>query len=406
MVKFTFSIFLFLALYIFVFPQKKEIEEKAKSLEQLRDEIIKLERELDLNKNKEKNSYTNYTNLNKQKFYFEKIISSLRTEEQTKSQKINKIKSEISSLENQIGKIKSNYSKYIVYNYMYGRVSELEAILDSKNFRQAIFRLKHLRNFSDRQQNNIKLMSEKITELNLMHTTLAKELEEKRLLTAEKNRELDQLQNLISSEQKALNELRKDRAVISKQISDKRKSEAAIKNLIDKLIAESEKQKIVVTKKTEIIEEKKEFIGNEFFKDEFPISSVSFSSLKGKLPLPISRGRVISEFGTKQNPKLNTVSVTYGIDILCTDPVVKSVSDGIVSAIEWMPGYGTVVIISHSGDYRTVYGHLENIQIAENQRVSAGSIIGYVSNSLEGRVLHFQIWNGRKSVDPIAWLKR
>lgn len=406
MVKFTFSIFLFLTLYVFVFPQKKEIEEKAKTLEQLRDEIIKLERELDLNKTKEQNSYTNYTNLNKQKFYFEKIISSLRTEEQTKSQKIDKIKSEISSLENQIEQIKSNYSKYIVYNYMHGRVSELEAILDSKNFKQAILRFKYLRNFSDRQQNNIKLMSEKITELNLMQTNLAKELEEKRLLTAEKNRELEQLQNLISSEQKALNELRKDRTVISKQISDKRKSEVVIKNLIDKLIAESEKQKIVVNKKTEIIEEKKEFIGDEVFKNEFLTGSVSFSALKGKLPYPISRGKVISEFGTKQNVRLNTVSITHGIDILSTDPVVKSVSDGIVSAIEWMPGYGTVVIISHTGDYRTVYGHLENIQIAENQRVSAGSIIGYVSNSLEGRVLHFQIWNGRQSVDPIAWLKR
>lgn len=405
MVKILYIVLFIISTDLVILSQNKEIEEETKRLDDLRNQIRNLERELEINQKKEKNSYSNYTNLNKQKFYFEKIISALRNEENTKSQQIDKIKEEIKLKENQINQIKSDYSKYAVYNYKYGRISELESIINSKNMRQAILRIKYLRDFSNRQQNKIKDLNTKIAELNIMQNKLAKEIEEKRLLTAEKNKELSLLKDKLNSEEKLLNELRKDRTVLSKQIADKKKSEVAIKNLIEKLISEAQKPRQIAKKNTEKFETKNDIVEEKIFDNEFLTSSVSFSELKGRLASPVSRGKIISDFGSKQNMKLKTISVNYGIDILCTDPVVKSVSDGIVSAIEWLPGYGTVVIITHKGNYRTVYGHLENIQVSENQKVNAGSVIGYVSNGLEGRVLHFQIWNGRQSVDPYSWLK-
>lgn len=405
MVKLSYIILVLTFFTSISFSQNKEIDDKRKSLNDLRNEISKLEQELSENQKKEKISYSNFANLNKQKYYYEKIISTLRAEENSKANQIEKIKSDIKYLEKQIEEIKSQYSKFVVYNYKYGRTSELEAILNSNSFRQAMLRVKYLRDFSNRQQNEIKLLNDKISELNNMQNVLAKEIEEKRLLTAEKNKEISLLNNKIANEEKLLNELRRDRTVISKQISDKRKSEVAIKNLIEKLITESQKPR-TVAKKNEVIESKRELTEEEIFNNQFLSSSAPFSQLKGKLPFPVSRGRIISDFGDKRNLRLNTVLVNYGIDILCTEPTVRAVSNGIVSAIEWLPGYGTVIIISHNGNFRTVYGHLENLQVSENQRVNAGSVIGYVSNSLEGRVLHFQIWNGRQSVDPISWLKR
>lgn len=406
MVRFKYIIAFILALDIFIFPQSEEIEEKAKSLLQLREEIRKLEQELELNQIKEKNSYAKYQNLNKQKFYFQKIVISLQKEENIKTQKIDQIKSEIKNLQSQIEQIKEDYSKYIVYNYKYGRISEIEAIIISKNLRQAILRFKYLRDFSNRQKKNINFLNEKIAELNLLQTNLAKEIEDKRLLAAEKNKDLNSLNNLINAEQYSLSELRKDKSIISKQISDKRKSEVAIKNLIDKLIADSEKPKIVLNKKTEKADTEKEIIKDKIFENDSLNTATSFNELKGRLSFPVSRGKVVSDFGAKQNVRLKTISINNGIDILCTDPIVRTVTDGVVSAIEWLPGFGTVVIITHKGNYRTVYGHLENIQVSENQRISGGSVIGSVSNGIEGRILHFQIWNGRQSIDPLAWLKK
>ncbi len=406
MVK-IFYILLITYLFTFnLFSQNKEIEERKKNLDGLRDKINKLERELEINQKKERSSYSNYTNLNKQKFYFEKLVNTLRNEENLKSQQINKIKEEIKSKEIKIEKIKSDYSKFVVYNYKFGRISTIESIINSNSLRQAFLRLKYLRDLSVRQEHNIQMLNNKINELSIIKENLSKEIEEKRLLTAEKNKEISLLNIKLNSEQKLLDELRKDRTVISKQISDKKKSEIAIKNLIEKLVAESQKPKIIAKKNPEKTESKNEVIEERTFENEFLTSSVSFNELRGRLAFPVSRGKIMSDFGSKQNTRLKTISVNYGIDILCSDPVVKSVSDGIISAIEWLPGYGTIVIISHKGNFRTVYGHLENIQITENQRVKAGEIIGYVSNGIEGKILHFQIWNGRQSVDPISWLKK
>jgi murein DD-endopeptidase MepM/ murein hydrolase activator NlpD len=86
------------------------------------------------------------------------------------------------------------------------------------------------------------------------------------------------------------------------------------------------------------------------------------------------------------------------------DKDVKAIAEGVVSVIDWIPGYGSVVIITHKGDYRTVYSHLADIAVREGDRVKSGSLIGKVDESLEGNILHFEIWNSRDHQDPLAWL--
>jgi murein DD-endopeptidase MepM/ murein hydrolase activator NlpD len=83
-----------------------------------------------------------------------------------------------------------------------------------------------------------------------------------------------------------------------------------------------------------------------------------------------------------------------------------SVHDGVVSVIDWLPGYGSVVIISHSQDYRTVYGHMNNINVKEGEKVKKGAQLGKVGESAEGYILHFQVWNDRDNQNPEIWLAR
>jgi septal ring factor EnvC (AmiA/AmiB activator) len=386
----------------YVLSQTSDLETNRKNLQVLREELKNLEAELDLKQQKEKVSYKNYSNLNKQKFYYEKIINALKKQEIIKSNQIELINNEIEIIKKDINKIKVDYSKFIVFNYKYGRFSQLELLFNSKNIRQAIIRLKHLRDFSVRNRNRIDKLNQSISKLEIQKRILAKEIEEKRLINAEKNRDLSLLNEKINSEKKILNELRRDRNFLMKQLSDKKKSEVAIKNLIEKLTVESSKQNIIADNSAI---EKEELIESENLNHKYIPGSISFSKLKGKLPFPVSKGKVVSGIGSKKNLRLNTEVLSYGIDILCSDLSVKAVSDGIVSAIEWLPGYGTVIIISHRENFKTVYGHIENIQVTENQFIQAGSTIGYVSNGIEGRILHFQIWNGRQNLDPISWLK-
>ncbi|MDD5609143.1 MAG: M23 family metallopeptidase, partial [Ignavibacterium sp.] len=129
--------------------------------------------------------------------------------------------------------------------------------------------------------------------------------------------------------------------------------------------------------------------------------------MKGKLNWPISKGKVVRGFGESLNPKLKTLTVNYGIDIRASgDLSVKSVGEGVVSAVEWLPGYGTVLILSHKGNFRTVYGHLSEVFVKEGDKINTGGLIGKVSEGVDGNILHFELWNGRQNVDPLTWLKK
>lgn len=392
----------------FVFAQEKQIENKKQELERIKSELKQLQDELDAKSRKEKLTYDSYNNLNRQVYLLSKVISKLRSEEIKKQNQIEEIKNEIASIENEIKEIKRNYSGYVVSVYKYGKTSELESLIDAKSFNQAILRIKYLREFSNRRQSDLKRLNENKDKLLAANKLLNRELEEKRILKEEKEKEALALKSKLNDEKKLLSILRKDKKNISRKLNDRKKAEVQIKNLIAKLIDEAEKKKQLLASEENKKNEKNISLNyNEYDLDLSTNKFTSFSELKGKLSWPVSRGKILTKFGEQKNKKLNTVTISYGIDILARgDLSVNVVADGVVSALEWLPGFGTVIIVSHKGGYKSVYGHMAEVYVSEGDKLKAGGVIGKVGESLEGNILHFQIWNGRQSVNPEHWLKK
>ncbi len=393
---------------IILTPQEKQIEKKKQELEKIKSELQQLQNELNTKSKKEKLTYESYNNLNRQSHLISKVISSIQKEENLKQVQIEQIKKEISLIESEIASIKKTYEKYIISIYKYGKVSELESIVDAKSFNQIILRLKYLREFSERRKSDINRLTENINKLSERRAMLTQEFEEKAKLRMEKESEIAQLNKRINEEKKLLALLRKDKSNLSRKLNDRKKAELQIKNLISKLIEESEKKKEIVASTEKSVSDKKIITNESDYDIDLSTNNfTSFRAMKGMLSLPVSKGRIITRFGEKKNPVLNTVTVSYGIDILARgDLSVKVVADGVISAIEWLPGYGTVIIVTHKGGYKTVYGHLAEIYVSEGDKLKTGGLIGKVGETLEGNVLHFQIWNGRQSVDPENWLRK
>lgn len=394
---------------IFLFAQDSSIEKKQKELEKIKSELEQLQTELESKSKKEKLTYESYNNLNRQCHLISKIISNIQKEENDKEFQIEKIKREIASIESEIDAIKKNYAKYVISIYKYGKSFELEALIDAKSFNQAMLRVKYLREFSNRRKSDIERLLENKAKLSEVNLILSKELEEKRLLKESKEKEITELNKRLNEEKKLLDLLRKDKSNISKKLNDKRKAEVQIRNMISKLIEEAERKKEMLAKKKIKTTNKKNDVVSEtdFDVDLSTNSFASFADMKGSMIWPVSRGKIFTHFGEQRNKKLNTVTVSYGIDILARgDLSIKVVADGVVSAVEWLPGYGTVIIVSHKGGFKTVYGHLAEVYVNEGDKLKTGSLIGKVGESLEGNILHFQIWNGRQSVNPENWLKR
>ncbi len=396
------------------------IKNKKNELDNLKNEISTLENQLKLKNAKEIENYDALDNYNHQSFLLHRIINALINEDEQKTNEIKETESNIQQLSDEIQALKRNYAKYLIATYKRGPINEWESVLNSKSFEQAILRYKYLQKFSKQRIKDIASLKSKQNELINEKAILENERKEKEQLANQKQSEEDELNQKRIVRKKILNSIRHDKEFLKSEIAAKKNAEIKIQNLISRLIEEETKRR---AEELALLKSKKAFNTNPSLKKMNAESSdenlksysidlstsgfSSFSSLKGRLNWPVEQGRIIKEFGENRNEKLNTVTLNYGIDIK-TNPEeeVRSVADGVVSAIDWIPGYGSIIIITHKGDYRTVYSHLANIFVKEGDKVKLGTTIGKVGESLEGNILHFEIWNQRNKQNPEIWLAR
>lgn len=400
------------------YAQTTQIDSRKEELTKLKDEIYRLENELAQKNKKEKKTLEDLDNISRQNFLVNKLLTNLRREEAQKENEIKESVSNILTIEIEIDLLQKNYAKYVAATYKNGTHSEWETVMDANTFQQAVVRLEYLKRFSiSREKDLVKLETNK-KDLLIAKAKLEAEKKEKEILTQQKEIEEKSLSKKLKSQKSILAEIKKDKKKISKSVNDKRKSEQKIRDLIVKMVEEVEanrkreeelklkKPETVIATTTET-KTKKEVEGSDYNFDLSTSNFTNFSELKGKLNWPISKGKVVRKFGESLNPKLKTLTVNYGIDIRASgDMSVKCVAEGVISAVEWLPGYGTVLIISHKGNYRTVYGHLSEVFVKEGDKIKTGGVIAKVGESVEGNILHFEVWSGRQNVNPEIWLRK
>lgn len=411
--------------------EEPELNINQAKLTELRSQIEFLQKELELKSASEKESYSSIENLNNQNLILNKLIGELRSEEKNKQRQIELSLSNITSVENEIKKIKENYAAYIVAIYKRGSVSELESIVDASSLQQSLRRYVYLQRFSDSRKNDLQKLNEHKTELVKLKSKLENERQEKSLLAQQKAEEENSLLSKIGSQKKILSKIKNNKVSIQKEIEAKKQAEIQIKNMIVKLIEESQRRKKeeeerlarlkLEKEKSLVIEKTNETVVADIKKEKGSTTKTipeldidlntekfsSFAAMKGKLNWPITNGKIFRKFGENKNSKLNTVTLNYGIDIKASkDLNVKAVSDGVVSIIDYIPGFGSVLIISHKDEYRTVYSHLSQIFVKEGDKIKNGQLIATVGESLDGTILHFEIWNGRQNINPEIWLRK
>jgi murein hydrolase activator len=140
---------------------------------------------------------------------------------------------------------------------------------------------------------------------------------------------------------------------------------------------------------------------------DFPVESAqSFEQLRGRLPWPVSgkmtvRYRETRDHGAPSAVKLNGVMIETA-----RGAKVRAPCAGRVVYADWLQGMGLLMIIAHSGNFLTLYGHAEVLYKSVGDSVAPGDVIGAVSDA-GGTLpqLYFEIREGRKPVDPKAWLK-
>jgi murein DD-endopeptidase MepM/ murein hydrolase activator NlpD len=117
---------------------------------------------------------------------------------------------------------------------------------------------------------------------------------------------------------------------------------------------------------------------------------------------PVS-GRVLSDFGATTSGGRND-----GINIAAPlgAPIRASAPGFITYAGDELKGYGTLVLIKHSGGYTTAYAHADRLVVVKGDYVASGQVIGYAGETgdVSSPQVHFEIRSSTTPVNPRSYL--
>ncbi|MBA24861.1 MAG: hypothetical protein CMG48_01385 [Candidatus Marinimicrobia bacterium] len=370
---------------------EKDIKFNSNELNKIRKEISDYENKIKKTSGLEKNEIEKLNDIDEEISLVRNLIFRLRQEEKSHNNSINFANKEIQILQTDQKKLIERYSKRIIKAYKKGTLSNIEKIIDSNSWKQAIYRSKYIKIISNYDKNLHEKIINNMDQISKERESIKQKLENLNLIDKEKSSRKKWLEQRRKTRNSRLENLKRDRQQMSMALLEKKKAADEMRDLIETL----EKEKALRLAELEKLRQEKKII-----------SETEITNMKGKLPWPID-GNIISKFGTFQNPNLKTITENTGIDIKAKDGTeVRSVFDGIVTTITYIRGYGNTVILDHGSNFYTVYTHVSDVEVEENSYVEARQVIAYVSDSgsLEGSKLHFEIWGNREKLNPELWL--
>jgi septal ring factor EnvC (AmiA/AmiB activator) len=140
---------------------------------------------------------------------------------------------------------------------------------------------------------------------------------------------------------------------------------------------------------------------------DFPVDTQeSFDGMRGKLPWPVP-GTISARYQDPRSSAALSGLRWNGVLIeTARGTKVRAAYFGRVVYADWLQGLGLLLIIGHNGNYMTLYGHAEVLYKSVGDWVAPGDVVAAMSDAGGGAPqLYFEIRNGRKAVDPKAWLK-
>lgn len=289
-------------------------------------------------------------------------------------------------------KLIERYKRRVVHAYKLKPDRQFDLFIDAASPREFYYRVKYISavNAADRD-----LYKELIDNIKFIDTRNAQiDRETRQIASKVQDLEKDQknLEALKAEKEKQFKKTSENKELIAQQISEK---ENSIKE-IQQVITRTQKDKKAYVIRLEEERKKREIVG------------LPFEQKKGKLIWP-ARGTIVSNFGKQTHPVLGTITENSGIEIATgPDAMVRAVSDGMVVTITWLRGFGNTIIVLHDSNYYTVYSHVENIDVIQDEYVDAGQKLATVSSngSIDGTRLHFELWHEQEKLNPKYWLSK
>lgn len=437
-------ILLFIFCGTFTFAQKTS-DKLRKEQERLEKNIAQTKSLLEKTKSSSQATLNELKIIDNQIKYREKLLNNFDNQIRNAELKIEQKDQQVVELEARILKLKEQYKQLLIYAYKHRSAQgKMMYIFSANSYYEALKRSKYLDKIAEIQekqrliilQNTKLIQSEKIAlqkekELKLKvadekrverQEILKDKVKQQTTFQALKGEESKLTADLIAEEKKKAVIQLKIKEAIEKEIlaAEKLRKEKAAKaaaaaekaRLAKVAAAKAKAEKEGKPEPKPAVEEKAPAKPEPTIAETKEVAlNKSFETNKGRLPWPVASGSITEGYGSHPHPTLpNLKTYNNGIDISAPKSAqVRSVFDGEVTSVLSIPGAGKVVIIKH-GNYRTVYGNLQETYVSVGTSVSTKQAIGSLLpvNGQSLSVSHFEIHlvqDGKVvRINPSLWI--
>lgn len=365
-----------------------------KRLEQLQEQIEREKETLQETRKAQEATQKKLKSLQREIALREELVSTYQTRLTQLERERSTLRDTLNTLQGRLATLREEYQQRLVHAYKYGRLHELALLLASRSINQMLVRARYLQRFAADRRKQRSAVQTAADEVRRSREELAAKRAETRDLLAEARTERENLRALERDRRKVIDELRARRSELEEEIEEKQKQAQQLERRVQKLVARADREGADASPEASRPEISEDL-------------SDSFQKNRGSLPWP-AEGAVTVDFGNQVDPVHETTTYHPGIQI-ATNPQspVRAIFDGIVTSIDFVPGYGTYVVMRH-GEYLSVYSNFSSLSISENQRISAGQVLGQsgTENEPRGASVFFGLVDRSTSefVDPSQWL--
>jgi septal ring factor EnvC (AmiA/AmiB activator) len=325
----------------------------------------------------------------------ENVIAGMREEIVLLADRIELNKTAIDLMEEDLIVLKREYARTIVNSYKSKKGNpELGYLLSAKDFNQAYKRIRYLQQVTRFRRRETEIISELKSQIESTKRKLQEDLYNVSDLKSKEERQKSLLQQEQDKKKRLVNTLGNKEKQLKKELEEKKRIAQKIESEISRIIEEERKKSI----RSELTPEQK-LIGE------------SFSENKGRLPWPVERGVITSQFGFQKHPVLTYVTEdNIGIEITSTGRTyVRSIFKGQVVKVFAISGANMTIIVRH-GKYLSVYQNIVNVKVKSGEMVDVKQEMGEIfcdSEMGNKAVLKFMIFEEQqKYLDPELWITK
>jgi murein hydrolase activator len=369
--------------------QAQTISSKKQELERLRSSIKSTQQKIDRLSREERSKRSSLTAYQRQRHQISGFIVSLEADLQRLKDSAARVQQQIRSTREALRKAESDFNALSTKMLVYMKERKgnprsnvrTDALFRSMSEQLTLYRRKMTRLQDSLAAEEDLLQAYSDTRDSVLSTMAT---EERRLSSS------------IHSSKQEITKIRRDRSSLNKELAEKQQSANALRNLINKLVADARRKAEEERRRRAARTGKKP--------PEEPTSVAGFPAKS--LPWPTSSNRILHGYGSYTNPQTGTTLDNPGVDIAsAVGSSIRSVANGEVTSVTFLPGFQSLVIVDHGNGVRSVYANLETVNVGVGTSVKAGTILGKSGESIDGPLLHFEIWNGKQRQNPLKYLR-